>query len=391
MDDGSKIEENIINFINTNPSLSNKSFIKKSNKRNISFIKRLLFCCISLTSISILIYFIIFPLFKNYYIKIQNLHPINTRNKELTKEINITNIDYDDEFFQLEEVKNQIIIHNITNVRTIYGGRGKVGNALIMLNNLINICENIKCKNIIVPKGLQLIIKKPINYTRFNITIFPYEYKKMIQIDIQLRRHTIYWFNYRKKPHKMKLNVIREEVLNNLPKMNPKKNDLYIHIRSGDIFTTNIRRSYSQPPLCFYQKIINDNKFEKVWIISNGLENPVIFKLLNLYINVKFIQTTLELAISVLVNSYNMAIAASTFSITLISFNMNLKNLFVYNIIPPYSFDLTYLHCTIHKMIPSPKYNKIMESKWKNTKEQLDLMIHENCTNSSFIIFNNSI
>jgi hypothetical protein len=65
-----------------------------------------------------------------------------------------TNIKYDDEIFQLAEVKEQIKKKNISYIETISGGFGNIGNALIMLNNLINICENIKCKNIITPGGV---------------------------------------------------------------------------------------------------------------------------------------------------------------------------------------------------------------------------------------------
>ena len=59
-------------------------------------------------------------------------------NNDNTK-INKSNIDYTDEFFMLKEVKLQINSKNITNVDTITGGYGHIGNALIMLNNLINI------------------------------------------------------------------------------------------------------------------------------------------------------------------------------------------------------------------------------------------------------------
>ena len=58
------------------------------------------------------------------------------------------NIDLNDEFFQIKEVQEQIKSKNLTYINTIFGDRNKVGNALRTLNNLINICENIKCKNI---------------------------------------------------------------------------------------------------------------------------------------------------------------------------------------------------------------------------------------------------
>jgi len=51
-----------------------------------------------------------------------------------------------------------------------------------MINNLINICEKIKCKNIIAPYGLQNVIKNPIIDKDYNITIFPSSYENQIKI-----------------------------------------------------------------------------------------------------------------------------------------------------------------------------------------------------------------
>ena len=38
-------------------------------------------------------------------------------------------------------------------------------------------------------------------------------------------------------------------------------------------------------------------------------------------------------------------------------------------------------------MIPSIKYKTIMQRKWNNSKEQLDLMIKEPCINSSLVSY----
>ena len=51
-----------------------------------------------------------------------------------------------------------------------------------MLNNLINICERIGCKNIIAPGGLEFLIKKPILYELYNIIILPNLYKNKINV-----------------------------------------------------------------------------------------------------------------------------------------------------------------------------------------------------------------
>lgn len=52
------------------------------------------------------------------------------------------NIDLNNEFFQIKEVQEQIKSKNLTYTNTIFGDRYKVGNALTILNNLIN---NIIC------------------------------------------------------------------------------------------------------------------------------------------------------------------------------------------------------------------------------------------------------
>ena len=66
--------------------------------------------------------------------------------KEKINSIKNNNINFNYEFFYIPEVQKQIINNNITNIETISGGAGNIGNSLIMLNHLINICEKMKCK-----------------------------------------------------------------------------------------------------------------------------------------------------------------------------------------------------------------------------------------------------
>ena len=89
--------------------------------------------------------------------------------------------------------------------------------------------------------------------------------------------------------------------------------------------------------------------------------------------------TTLEYAISVIINAYNFVMPISTFPGTLIHLNTNLKHLYYYELL---GLNIERVNYTIHKMKPSSKYSQIMERKWNKTKEQLDLMINENCINN---------
>ena len=56
--------------------------------------------------------------------------------------------------------------------------------------------------------------------------------------------------------------------------------------------------------------------------------------------------------------------------------NDNLYNLYTYNII---DYKITKTNLTKNVISQSSKYEKIMKGKWKNTKEQKDLKLNEDC------------
>lgn len=364
-------EEDKIRIINANI----QRMAKKLNRCNCPYIFVYIY--------SLAIFFIIILI--SIYIILNKREKI-IENKNINKiskfRANNINIDYNDEFFKIKEVNEQIINNNINQVKTLSGGFGNVGNALIILNTLINMCEKIKCKNIIAPDGLQNIIKKPILDKEYNIIIWPHFYKNKIKIDINLSAIKLFSFRYKKKFHEMRLNIIKDEVFSNIPKYKANNNDLYINIRSGEIFIYKFNRNYAQPPLCFYKKIIEQNKYDNIYILSNGHENPVVDNLLEKYPKIKYIHGSVEYDISILVNAYNLVLPISTFPLTLIRLNNNLRNVYVYGII---NYNLIDANYTIYKMEPSKTYLKKMKRKWKNSNEQLDLMINENCYSSSLI------
>ena len=77
--------------------------------------------------------------------------------------------------------------------------------------------------------------------------------------------------------------LIKEEILANLPSVNIESDVLFIHIRGGDIFKKMAGRYYSQPPFCFYEKIINSETFNKICIIFIDRANLIINALSNKY------------------------------------------------------------------------------------------------------------
>ena len=180
-----------------------------------------------------------------------------------------------------------------------------------------------------------------------------------------------------------------------MPKFRISKYYLFIHIRSGDIFKKNIpHKDYAQPPFCFYEMILNNFKFQKVYIISEDNSNPNIIKLINKYHNILYKQKSLKEDLSLLINAYNIVISMSSLIISLIQLNSKLKFLWDYDIykikskIKLFHYDFYKYHYNnfiVFRMEPSSSYKKIMNI-WKNNKKQLKLMIKEKCINDFSII-----
>ena len=173
-----------------------------------------------------------------------------------------------------------------------------------------------------------------------------------------------------------------------MPKIKIHRNDLSIYIRSGDIFSSfkGSIYSYAQPPLCFYQNILNIFNFRKVNIISENKLNPVIPILLNNYSFIKYKKRHLKYDVSYLANSFNIVSAKSSFLNSIIKLNDNLLFLWEYDFCVlsekyrfiHYSVQSFPYNYTIYKMNPSLAYQKLMFP-WINSKQQRELMIKDKC------------
>ena len=67
------------------------------------------------------------------------------------------------------------------------------------------------------------------------------------------------------------VSIIRKQILENLPNIKVNDNELFIYIRSGDIFFGSHPHSgYIQPPFCFYKTIFSVvfNYIINIFIVS---------------------------------------------------------------------------------------------------------------------------
>ena len=321
-----------------------------------------------------------FTRFHNIFTKCRNETELSNENKNKLKQYLLSGFS---SLFKKKYKKIDVIIFN---------KRMNFGNAIFSINNFIYFCEILGCKNIYLYK-YYWFVKKPIHYKEMNITISPlhkkiWDNQTSVYIPQNLRfPKLLKLFNNIFIP--VRTYILKNELFSHLKIIDTKLEDLYINIRSGkDIFKNKgkVQGSYFQPPLCFYQTIISMFNFSNIYIISNGMENPVIDKLLKSYNNIKFFHGTVEEDTSIILSAKNLVLPCSSFSVELIKMSDNIKNLFEFNLISPY--DRYYWHFSDRHlkplkfnrfiMNPSKKYIKVMKI-WRQTKEQLSQMINEKC------------
>ena len=284
---------------------------------------------------------------------------------------------------QTEKQNKKILNNSIIYLNTSF----KYGNTMILLNNLLYYTEILNITTIYLNSDMNWPIKDNISYTNLNITIIP-------PTNINFKDEKIICFNpnfiYYQKViiPEIRINKLKNEIYKNLPKINIDDKDLYIHVRGGDIFMCERCEdiNYSQPPLCFYKKILNNFSFKNIYIISIDNLNPIIEPLIKEFPKIIHTNNSIQRDIAILSNAYNLVGSVSSFLITSILMNDNLKNYFEYD---NYRLTEKYLHLhpqiykykityNVYKM-NSSKYYRSKMFPWKNTKFQLDLMLREKC------------
>ena len=228
------------------------------------------------------------------------------------------------EVFKLLSYHN-LSYHNGTNITSLdkifYKGHLRFGNCLVALNKLIFYCEIIECKSIILDKNEFWFIKNKIFIPKINISIETGDFNE--SINYYYTSHNLFFSTSIYKPE-IRIHLLRKEIISNLPKIKYSKDILYMHVRSGDIFNRIINRFYSQPPLCFYQSILNNYNFPKIYLISENKNNPIIKKLVNQFPNIINNKNNLKIDISLLINAYKIVASISSLLNLVIQLNYNL-------------------------------------------------------------------
>ena len=326
-----------------------------------------------------LIYFVIlkillFYLIINNFIKKNNnetaliLNPLNLLNLQLM--FNNSIVDYNKAITlnkeQLLKILSINVGKNVSSVKSIFLSRNSIFENLIMtINNAIYYCEILQCKNIILDNKYYWFIKKKIKYKKNKIIIKKgninnFEGSNLI---IDKTYNLLNLSSFFKID--IKINIIKKEILSNLPKVITNKSEIYIYIKSQYYFQKS-NNLYIHPPYCFYQNILNNdilnnNNISNVKIISEYKNDPVVSKIINEFKNITYHKLNLKYMISYLVNAYYLVGAASEFLNIIIILNENLLSLWKYEYLEEKKFDFNNnTKMNIFKMYASKKYKDLL-------------------------------
>ena len=294
---------------------------------------------------------------------------------------------------KLLQIISKYVKKNLTSVKSIFIGRHfNFGNYLIIMYKTLFFCKILGCRKIILNKNYIWFIKNKIINRKDKISIEIKNEPDLKYFDIIIdKTWNFYYYKGYLNPE-FKINILRKEIIKNLPKISIYNNELYIYIRSGDIFIKP-HFSYSQPPFCFYKKVLEKFLFKKIYLIAENKSNPVINKLLNVFPNIIYNINSIKIDITYLVYAYNIVGGAtSTFLSNILRLNNNLKCLWSFqlntNILNNY-IKLNLINnlkkIKIYLMYTSNNYKKKMKY-WKNDVSQRNLMINETCINTFTLI-----
>ncbi len=222
---------------------------------------------------------------------------------------------------------------------TITKHTGRLGNNMIYIINGIDYC----IKNNIN----RLIFNKPIPSNNHHINILlDGEYINIKNSNNDTsdnntsnENHWGHYFYREHVPFYRRKEIVEKYILPNL-KIKPRKidsNALVIHLRGGDIFSRG-HYAYIQPPLSFYEKIINSKQWSKIYLISEDNRNPCFNILKKKYNCISCLDANnrnggnlwgFNEDLSIMIGATNFVASKSSLSPLIIQLSKTIKNVYI--------------------------------------------------------------
>lgn len=256
---------------------------------------------------------------------------------------------------------------------------GRLGNNIVQLSNIIDIAIAYKHNIKINVKNLNFFDLSVIEnyFTKYNNSELIKDVNNFFNIAKLPFPNDIYKQNIEER-NKVLQKAFQIKNIHKLP-----ENDIVIHIRSGDIFSSSPHGGYVPPPLSYYTKEIDKHKYEKIHIICEDTINPVVNKLLKLYKNAVYEKNTLKKDICIILGATNIISSVGTFIPALMMLSNNIKYIYRYpnqnhkTMRDRYEMLLPLGKTNMAWCDDFEKYYKVMKP-WKNTIAQRNFILTYN-------------
>ena len=163
---------------------------------------------------------------------------------------------------------------------------------------------------------------------------------------------------------------------------------LTVFIRSGDIFTESPNPNYGQPPFSFFRKVIEENPWKKVFIMAEDDSNPTSTELLDFChqhgINHQLVRRGMRGDFEFLLGSTNLCFGFTSLIPALAQLSKNLLKAFSFETrIWTEGVQIVQIkdEIGIYK-------DSILNNNWKNSSDQLKLMLSYPLENLEYITVN---
>lgn len=155
--------------------------------------------------------------------------------------------------------------------------------------------------------------------------------------------------------------------------------EIVIHIRAGDVFGSRKPRNYGQPPLAFYELILQSRKWSKVILVAESRTNPVVSGIENLCrrlgLTLVSQSKSLQQDLSTLLGAVNLVAGRGTFVPAVAGLSEYCQNLYFFEdkcAITPRTNRVK-----MRRVIDKSGFFRasVLSGNWENSEDQRKLML----------------
>ena len=155
--------------------------------------------------------------------------------------------------------------------------------------------------------------------------------------------------------------------------------DLVVHVRSGDIYFREGVGNWGQPPAAYYEKIIREEPWSRVFVVCEDNESPVLRPIAalceSLGIEHVFQSGTLAEDLALLARATNLVVGRGTFAPAVVLLNMALEKVVFFED----RFDSKFVDPStelVRVVDEQGTYREsVLQGRWVNSEEQRELMV----------------